>query len=616
MWIESIRVENYKRFRDTGHIALVRGMNVLVGQNDAGKTALIEALSKRGRSNMLHRSLLTVPSPGKGPYGQSRIHRTIRLDGWEIREALAPHNIVSAQTVSPAELLAVAKLNEAAEVGGALLVEEVSNSADSAWLDGMPLGNSVSIIVENTEYPSSFAGKYGGSGSSNTPYGLALLGYVQQRVYPFIAQRYNNAIGGTGTETLLAPDASNLAQVLNNLHSTNRPRFDRFMSHVREVFPHITNISIRLLDASRLQIEVWDFDMATERSDLAVSLDDSGTGVGQILAMLYVVVTSRDPRIIVIDEPHSFLHPGAVRKLFEIFASYPQHQYIITTHSPTALVASRASSLHIVRRGASDSSIASVDTESAEDLMLFLREVGARLSDVFGPDKILWCEGKTEETVFPQILRAYRPEAIVGADVLAVRHTSDIEGKHAEKILGIYQRLSTGTSVLPPAVAFILDREDRSEATQKRMQATGKGLMMFLPRKMIENYLIRPSAIAKVLNAEDTGKQKDYDSTNVDQWLAKHALSETYFAGSIPGSLSDPQFLVDVHAANLLQDMFQAVSETRVAYDKVKHGPMITRELLAENDGELKDLADWLAHIIDGSSNIPTSASAMPYSSR
>ncbi len=43
--------------------------------------------------------------------------------------------------------------------------------------------------------------------------------------------------------------------------------------------------------------------------------------------MLYVVLTSRESRVIIIDEPQSFLHPGAVRKLFDVLKDFPQHQY-------------------------------------------------------------------------------------------------------------------------------------------------------------------------------------------------------------------------------------------------------------------------------------------------
>src|SRR5204862_1210440 len=87
--------------------------------------------------------------------------------------------------------------------------------------------------------------------------------------------------------------------------------------------------------ADMVEVQVWQVDPVTERDDLAVSLNDSGTGVGQVIAILYVAVNSNAPRTIVIDEPNSFLHPGAARKLIEILKSDPlnQHQYIIATHS-------------------------------------------------------------------------------------------------------------------------------------------------------------------------------------------------------------------------------------------------------------------------------------------
>jgi predicted ATPase len=45
-----------------------------------------------------------------------------------------------------------------------------------------------------------------------------------------------------------------------------------------------------------------------------------------VLAILYVVMTSNHPQTIIIDEPQSFLHPGAVKKLIEVLKQYPQHQ--------------------------------------------------------------------------------------------------------------------------------------------------------------------------------------------------------------------------------------------------------------------------------------------------
>lgn len=47
-------------------------------------------------------------------------------------------------------------------------------------------------------------------------------------------------------------------------------------------------------------------------------LAESDTGIGQVLAILYVVIMAKYNQVIIIDEPQSFLHPGAVRKLIEI----------------------------------------------------------------------------------------------------------------------------------------------------------------------------------------------------------------------------------------------------------------------------------------------------------
>jgi AAA15 family ATPase/GTPase len=43
MYIESIAIKNYKSFLDFGPITFGPGFNVIVGSNNAGKTALLEA---------------------------------------------------------------------------------------------------------------------------------------------------------------------------------------------------------------------------------------------------------------------------------------------------------------------------------------------------------------------------------------------------------------------------------------------------------------------------------------------------------------------------------------------------------------------------------------------
>jgi recombinational DNA repair ATPase RecF len=45
MHISKFQIANYKSFQESGEIVLKPGFNVLTGQNSAGKTALLEALT-------------------------------------------------------------------------------------------------------------------------------------------------------------------------------------------------------------------------------------------------------------------------------------------------------------------------------------------------------------------------------------------------------------------------------------------------------------------------------------------------------------------------------------------------------------------------------------------
>src|SRR5690606_23150984 len=131
----------------------------------------------------------------------------------------------------------------------------------------------------------------------------------------------------------------NLPAVLHYLYNKNPNRFHRYIDLVQEIFPEVKAITIPPINNQTVQILIWNIDPTRERDDLAIPLSMSGTGISQVLAILYIIVTSEIPRIIIIDEPQSFLHPGAIRKLFNILKQHPQHQYIITTHSPIVIAA-------------------------------------------------------------------------------------------------------------------------------------------------------------------------------------------------------------------------------------------------------------------------------------
>src|SRR3989442_3329593 len=87
MHIAKFTVENYKSFRATPEIRLTPGFNVIVGQNNVGKTALVEALSLRAGSQP-HRSLRTMPTRNAPLSGSSRVTIEIHLSRDELLDLL------------------------------------------------------------------------------------------------------------------------------------------------------------------------------------------------------------------------------------------------------------------------------------------------------------------------------------------------------------------------------------------------------------------------------------------------------------------------------------------------------------------------------------------------
>ena len=227
--------------------------------------------------------------------------------------------------------------------------------------------------------------------------GIPVARSIQGLVYRFAAERFNTGSCKFGSNAVLSQQAANLPEALNVLQGTG-VAFEKFNQTVRSVLPQVGWISVVPLGNDRLRILVWtDAAHRDSRTDLAIGLNESGTGVGQVLAIVYIVSSSHTPQIMLIDEPQSFLHPGAARKLIEVLKQHPQHQYLIATHSPTIITAAKPETILLVTHDGNESHITRLDAGDADQLRKYLDEIGASLADVFGADGIIWVEGITEE---------------------------------------------------------------------------------------------------------------------------------------------------------------------------------------------------------------------------
>ena len=71
MYIARFQVANYKSFRETKPLEFAQGFNIISGQNNSGKTALLEMLGLRFTGHP-HRSIKTIPARDTVPPQFSR----------------------------------------------------------------------------------------------------------------------------------------------------------------------------------------------------------------------------------------------------------------------------------------------------------------------------------------------------------------------------------------------------------------------------------------------------------------------------------------------------------------------------------------------------------------
>ena len=433
-------------------------------------------------------------------------------------------------------------------------------------------------------------------------FGLTVSNYLRERIYSFRAERFNVGVSPVGIRNVLESNAANLPEVLTVLQGNNPNLFAKFNEYVRQIFPTVYQISVRNVPNSQLEVIVWTENPSSQRDDLAVPLAESGTGIGQVLAILYVVLTSQFSRTILIDEPNSFLHPAAARKLVEILkVDFPIHQYIVATHSPEIIRTADPTTLFLVGLEGRESKLERLDSKSVKDQGRCLLEVGARLSDVFGSDEIIWVEGDTEEICYRLIIQDLMRKPLLGRAIVAVRNVGDLEGKRpsAKMIWEIYSQLSKSNALIPPAVAFVFDREQRTEVERADLASRTSGKVKFLPRRMYENYLLIPEAIQAVLSLLPSFRDACPSVEEVKEWLMTNGGKRAYIDQPTDrADITSRAWLEQVNGAKLLHDLFTGLSGNREEYRKIMHSVQLTEWLIQNKPDSLVEIKEFLESIL------------------
>lgn len=615
MYISSVTIENFRNFDEKTEIRLSLGMNLILGENNAGKSTFLEAFSLEGVSYNPHLSLT------KKQYQDSVVDEKLRIGfqftigkdelfrylGETVVFPLPQDNSqLGKDFPSYLQATSIFDFGVTVDVVAGAKTWSFSHFADDREFSSSHSdSNNFVLSYTCTKSAGLLKGSVGRSSINNLIGGpfASQIRSICAKIYKFKAERLNITRSAFGAQSELKPDASNLAECLNALQSTNSHLFDEYTKHVRHIFPSVHRIQIVPVNNTELEIRALLTPAENRRPDLSIPLSQAGTGIGQVLSILYVAMLYPMPMTLAIDEPNSFLHPKAVRSLFQILNNLPtRHQYVITTHSPEVIRAASPQTITVISNDEGKSKTEVLNPNSLEDIKAGLGSIGARLSDLYGADRILWVEGETEEITFPRIASIAGNLDVVGVTMLKVNATGDFESPRRVRprmVFETYRNLGTAGALLPPAVGFVFDSEGRSSSDMESLTRDSDGAVRFLPRLCFENYILHPTAIAQTLS-QTCGETIDADA--VDAWIQQNGNDRRFISRDVnleTGAklLACDEWISAVHAPKLLKALFNELPAQPEEYRKTTHSVAVTDWLLNNSPNYLSPLADVLREL-------------------
>jgi predicted ATPase len=298
----------------------LRGLNVLVGANGAGKSNFIRALSMLGRIVDSELGLFVGLAGGASALlsVDRAVPRLIRLGvkseageyAAELIGAAGDTLIFNDETIGVRDTGVVTSLGRGHR-------ETALTASEPLWVPG------AAPVVE------------------------ALRGC---RVFHFHDTSRGAPVkqqGYIADNRALHPDAGNLAAVMLRLRSGDRARYERIVRTVKQVAPFFRDFVLEPeLSADRVQLR-W----RQEGSDTVLPADALSDGTLRFICLVVLLGQAELPGLIILDEPELGLHPFAIVQLAGMLRTASRDsQVLLATQSVTLMNQFELDDLIVVER--------------------------------------------------------------------------------------------------------------------------------------------------------------------------------------------------------------------------------------------------------------------------
>lgn len=320
----SVRIEKFMRIKDSGLIKL-GPVTLLVGENGSGKSSILKgihwaircAVLKDGNDKVTLERMNYVPSRDFLYLGHS-----IKLNS----EAASP------------------KIKITLESNGKNLIIDLSSTRNDAGVKASVRGTLSSLINASSRITSYIPGLAGLSEAESL---LAT---------PVLHRKAASGEGGSVLRHIL------LGLAISQQGNENIDKFvelSELNNWVGKVFPKVRFwVKFDRLRDVNIEAKFLTPDMVVAGKKIDQqwrSLEMAGTGFLQVV-QIFAYLLHFKPKLLLIDEPDSHLHPGTQERLIsaieEASKIFPETQYIIATHSPNLVKSSSAiSEVHWISNG-------------------------------------------------------------------------------------------------------------------------------------------------------------------------------------------------------------------------------------------------------------------------
>jgi ABC-type uncharacterized transport system ATPase subunit len=578
MQLNAFRITNFKSIRDTGVVELKPpGTTAIVGPNNAGKSALLDAIAT-GFSYLPHRASL---ADADSPPLESAVSLQFALTYDEMCRFTATYGS-DAQT---------RPLSDA-------IVAQARRTAPGSSVSHC-ITCRLTYRIDSSGTPSYVTTVHAGAEESAPAVELAVevAASLQRRllasIHRFNSDRIEHTASSDAASARLQNDTAALADGLARYRSADPAGYSYYTAMVRKIFPSVGSIAIRERPDGGHEVVTWANGIPAARPELAVPLGHAGSGLGQVMAMLYVAMSAQHPLVIIIDEPNAFLHPGAAKTLCDLLRSFTRHQYIIATHSVEVIRAVCPNRLFNVDIEHGQTAVRPVSMQGVGELRMLLMDLGVSLGDVLGAHAVLWVQGALEEECFRMLRARLLPTQGIGVAIVAVRDVGRLIGKVSGQLVeDVYAKLTEGSAVLPKACGFCFDADGRSDTERAAVRRRSGGLIKFLPRRMIENYLLHPDAVAALLSRVPSCAPNLSSRQDIDRWVREKG------ARFLPhGLLVEPwskAWLEHVHGARLLEALWGEASAGTRRFQRTRDSLAIAEWLVDNEPNALLELVEFL----------------------